>query len=207
MVGEYTQFSEAGKKTNIARGVPPMPKVGCSLAPTKPQLLAGLDKKKGRPSQTRQDMWEDASWNPQRWSRVAPNPRGARLRSRSDIREASPESAAQERSRVWMLRRAFLALQAALPTVPPHTKLSRLDVLLLAASYIAHLTRALGCELPGPTWTPCLPGLRYLHPLKKWPMRSRLYMGSLDTIIASIWGPRTEALTHASTPSPAHGDQ
>lgn len=65
-----------------------------------------------------------------------------------------------------MLRHAFLALQATLPTVPPHTKLSRLDVLLLAASYIAHLTRTLGRELPGPTWTPCLPGLRYLHPLK-----------------------------------------
>lgn len=65
-----------------------------------------------------------------------------------------------------MLRHAFLVLQATLPTVPPHTKLSRLDVLLLAASYIAHLTRVLGLELPGPTWTPCLPGLRYLHPFK-----------------------------------------
>lgn len=64
------------------------------------------------------------------------------------------------------LRQAFLALQAALPAVPPDTKLSKLDVLVLAASYIAHLTRTLGRELPGPAWPPFLRGLRYLHPLK-----------------------------------------
>lgn len=43
--------------------------------------------------------------------------------------------------------------------------------------------------------------------LQKWPMRSRLYMGSLDTTTASIRGPRTEALPHTSAPSPALGDQ
>lgn len=64
------------------------------------------------------------------------------------------------------LRQAFLALQAALPAVPPDTKLSKLDVLLLATSYIAHLTRTLGHELPGPAWPPFLRGLCYLHPLK-----------------------------------------
>lgn len=80
--------------------------------------------------------------------------------------EASPENAARERSRVRTLRQAFLALQAALPAVPPDTKLSKLDVLLLATSYIAHLTRTLGHELPGPAWPPFLRGLCYLHPLK-----------------------------------------
>lgn len=69
------------------------------------------------------------------------------------------------------IRQAFLALQAALPAVPPDTKLSKLDVLVLATSYIAHLTRTLGHELPGPAWPPFLRGLRYLHPLKvgHWP--------------------------------------
>lgn len=80
--------------------------------------------------------------------------------------EASPENAARERSRVRTLRQAFLALQAALPAVPPDTKLSKLDVLVLATSYIAHLTRTLGHELPGPARPPFLRGLRYLHPLK-----------------------------------------
>ncbi|MBZ3879122.1 Transcription factor 23 [Sciurus carolinensis] len=93
--------------------------------------------------------------------------------------EASPENAARERSRVRTLRQAFLALQAALPAVPPDTKLSKLDVLVLATSYIAHLTRTLGHELPSPAWPPFLRGLRHLHPLKKWPMRSRLYAGGL----------------------------
>lgn len=80
--------------------------------------------------------------------------------------EASPENAARERGRVRALRQAFLALQAALPAVPPDTKLSKLDVLVLATSYIAHLTRTLGQELPGPAWPPFLRGLCYLHPLK-----------------------------------------
>ncbi|CAO2604108.1 Transcription factor 23, partial [Lemmus lemmus] len=92
--------------------------------------------------------------------------------------EACPENAARERTRVRTLRQAFLALQAALPAVPPDTKLSKLDVLVLATSYIAHLTRMLGHELPGPAWPPFLRGLRYLHPLKVgcWP---RVLVGNL----------------------------
>lgn len=99
--------------------------------------------------------------------------RGTSLQS-----EACPENAARERTRVRTLRQAFLALQAALPAVPPDTKLSKLDVLVLATSYIAHLTRTLGHELPGPAWPPFLRGLRYLHPLKVglWP---RVLVGNL----------------------------
>ncbi|XP_048371921.1 transcription factor 23 isoform X1 [Sphaerodactylus townsendi] len=85
-----------------------------------------------------------------------------------------PVNAARERSRVRTLHQAFLALQAALPTVPPDTKLSKLDVLLLATSYIAHLSRTLEQGLPGPRIAPTV----FLHPLKKWPMRSCLYASS-----------------------------
>uniref|UniRef100_A0A8C4S2L6 Transcription factor 24 n=1 Tax=Erpetoichthys calabaricus TaxID=27687 RepID=A0A8C4S2L6_ERPCA len=52
-------------------------------------------------------------------------------------------NAARERSRVQTLRHAFLELQKTLPSVPPDTKLSKLDVLILATTYIAHLTRTL----------------------------------------------------------------
>uniref|UniRef100_A0A669E6G1 Transcription factor 24 n=1 Tax=Oreochromis niloticus TaxID=8128 RepID=A0A669E6G1_ORENI len=52
-------------------------------------------------------------------------------------------NAARERSRVQTLRNAFLELQRTLPSVPPDTKLSKLDVLILATTYIAHLTRTL----------------------------------------------------------------
>ena len=41
--------------------------------------------------------------------------------------------------RVKTLRTAFHELQQALPCVPPNTKLSKLDVLVLATMYIAHL--------------------------------------------------------------------
>lgn len=76
-------------------------------------------------------------------------------------------NAARERSRVQTLRHAFLELQKTLPSVPPDTKLSKLDVLLLATTYIAHLTRSLQDEeeLPG-EGLGTLRGDGYLHPVK-----------------------------------------
>ncbi|XP_062358145.1 transcription factor 24 [Cinclus cinclus] len=88
-------------------------------------------------------------------------------------------NAARERSRVQTLRHAFLELQKTLPSVPPDTKLSKLDVLLLATTYIAHLTRSLQDEEESPgEGLGTLRGDGYLHPVKKWPMRSRLYIGA-----------------------------
>ncbi|EPQ13094.1 Transcription factor 23 [Myotis brandtii] len=181
-----------------ARGALAMPGVGQSPAKARRRLLAGTHSRKSRLSRTRQDLWEGTGWSNQRWSRAAPAPRGAGTGSLAGVRsEVSPENAARERSRVRMLRQAFLALQAALPAVPAGTKLSKLDVLVLATSYIAHLTRTLGHELPGPAWPPFLRGLCFLHPLKKWPMRSRLYAGGLgcsglDSTTATSLGQRTK---------------
>lgn len=59
------------------------------------------------------------------------------------IRPIIAGNAARERSRVKTLRSAFLELQRTLPAVPPDTKLSKLDVLVLATTYIAHLMRTL----------------------------------------------------------------
>ncbi|XP_077149222.1 transcription factor 23-like [Ranitomeya variabilis] len=92
----------------------------------------------------------------------------------------SPENNARERNRVRTLRQAFLSLQAALPSVPPGTKLSKLDVLVLATSYIAHLTQTLHQERPPPVGHQTGRGPGYLHPMKKWPMRSRLYAEALE---------------------------
>ncbi|CAL9691742.1 unnamed protein product [Knipowitschia caucasica] len=91
----------------------------------------------------------------------------------------SPENAARERSRVRNLRQAFHRLQAALPAVPPDTKLSKLDVLLLATNYISALSETLDRE---GTRTELHLSSRHgghLHPVKKWPMRSLLYCGSV----------------------------
>ncbi|TWW68366.1 transcription factor 24-like [Takifugu flavidus] len=97
----------------------------------------------------------------------------------------SPENAARERSRVRNLRQAFLSLQAALPSVPADTKLSKLDVLLLAADYIAHLTHTLQQEgvLAEDTIT-SRPGGN-LHPVKKWPMRTLLYCGNVGQLLTT----------------------
>lgn len=64
----------------------------------------------------------------------------------------------------WSL--SSLAPQAALPSVPPDTKLSKLDVLVLATNYIAYLTETLdqGGTLAEHT-VPSRPG-GYLHPVK-----------------------------------------
>uniref|UniRef100_A0A3B5KT65 BHLH domain-containing protein n=1 Tax=Xiphophorus couchianus TaxID=32473 RepID=A0A3B5KT65_9TELE len=78
----------------------------------------------------------------------------------------SPENAARERSRVRNLRQAFHSLQAALPSVPPDTKLSKLDVLVLATNYIAYLTKTLDQDGAVAEHTaPSRPG-GYLHPVK-----------------------------------------
>ncbi|XP_006767537.1 PREDICTED: transcription factor 23 [Myotis davidii] len=209
-----------------ARGALATPGVGQSPAKARPRLIAGTHSRRGRLSRTRQDLWEGTGWSNLRWSRAAPAPRGTGIGSLAGVRsEVSPENAARERSRVRTLRQAFLALQAALPAVPAGTKLSKLDVLVLATSYIAHLTRTLGHELPGPAWPPFLCGLCFLHPLKKWPMRSRLYAGGLgcsglDSTTATSLGQRTkeaearpqvpgeaDALPPTRPPPPVLGDK
>ncbi|KAL7840704.1 hypothetical protein AOLI_G00260270 [Acnodon oligacanthus] len=102
-------------------------------------------------------------------------------------------NAARERSRVQTLRHAFLELQRTLPSVPPDTKLSKLDVLILATTYIAHLTRTLQEEGEeegdaGKHTTEAFRSLKgdgYLHPVKKWPMRSRLYIGATGQFLSN----------------------
>ncbi|XP_047424235.1 transcription factor 24-like [Mugil cephalus] len=108
-------------------------------------------------------------------------------------------NAARERSRVQTLRNAFLELQRTLPSVPPDTKLSKLDVLILATTYIAHLTRTLqeeGAEEGESTkQTEALHSLKgegYLHPVKKWPMRSRLYVGATGQFLNTSAAPESE---------------
>ncbi|KAF7711140.1 transcription factor 23 isoform X1 [Silurus meridionalis] len=117
---------------------------------------------------------------PKMWARSGP---GVQLRASKT--QNSPENAARERSRVRNLRQAFQSLQAALPSVPPDTKLSKLDILVLATNYIAHLTETLDqgggvCDFP-----PLQRTEGYLHPVKKWPMRSLLYCGNIGERITA----------------------
>uniref|UniRef100_A0A8C0FZU7 BHLH domain-containing protein n=1 Tax=Chelonoidis abingdonii TaxID=106734 RepID=A0A8C0FZU7_CHEAB len=137
----------------------------------------------GAPPSCRQgkDQRECASWE----NHLACSARDA-VGSRAGTGKLCPENAARERSRVRTLRQAFLALQAALPSVPPDTKLSKLDVLVLATSYIAYLTHTLHQGQPPPEAAPLVRAPSFLHPMKKWPMRSRLYAGAWGADVADM---------------------
>ncbi|XP_071334626.1 transcription factor 21-like [Trachinotus anak] len=111
---------------------------------------------------------------------------GSSVQPRTLRSQHSPENAARERSRVRNLRQAFHSLQAALPSVPPDTKLSKLDVLVLATNYIAYLTETLDQgEIVAEHTLSSRPG-GYLHPVKKWPMRSLLYCGSVGELLSGV---------------------
>lgn len=94
------------------------------------------------------------------------------------------------------LRQAFLALQAALPAVPPGTKLSKLDVLVLATSYIAHLSHTLG---QGPAPAARTPSL--LHPIKVPPGPSPGH-GAFPLYCRRGWGQRETQALGSSPPRP-----
>lgn len=100
--------------------------------------------------------------------RAGPGPAGPGGSARPGGGRPAAANAARERSRVQTLRHAFLELQRTLPSVPPDTKLSKLDVLLLATTYIAHLTRSLqdDAEAPADAGLGALRGDGYLHPVK-----------------------------------------
>ncbi|KAG8041324.1 hypothetical protein G9C98_002312 [Cotesia typhae] len=65
--------------------------------------------------------------------------------SKDDIEVRAPRNAAnaRERARMRVLSKAFCRLKTTLPWVPADTKLSKLDTLRLAATYIAHLRAVL----------------------------------------------------------------
>lgn len=68
----------------------------------------------------------------------------ARFNNHNNNRLPIPaKNAERERSRVRCLRNAFQTLQQCLPSVPPNTKLSKLDILILATNYIQILMQTL----------------------------------------------------------------
>nr|XP_056710725.1 musculin [Euleptes europaea] len=72
--------------------------------------------------------------------RPGPGGRGAGAEGKQTQRHAAN---ARERARMRVLSKAFSRLKTSLPWVPPDTKLSKLDTLRLASSYIAHLRQLL----------------------------------------------------------------
>lgn len=72
--------------------------------------------------------------------------RGSRAQQK-DARQTQRNAAnARERARMRVLSKAFSRLKTSLPWVPADTKLSKLDTLRLASSYICHLRQLLQDE-------------------------------------------------------------
>lgn len=75
--------------------------------------------------------------------RTKPERRASRAQ-RKDARQSQRNAAnARERARMRVLSKAFSRLKTSLPWVPADTKLSKLDTLRLASSYISHLRQLL----------------------------------------------------------------
>ncbi|KAF3702556.1 Transcription factor 23 [Channa argus] len=145
-----------------------------------------------------------SSRKPRKWEQSVCGSRpnsgpGSVVQPRTLRSQQSPENAARERSRVHNLRQAFHSLQAALPSVPPDTKLSKLDVLVLATNYIAYLTETLdqGGTLAEHSIS-SRPG-GFLHPVKKWPMRSLLYCGSVGELLSGVSSNQTPPVGQEGT--------
>ncbi|XP_069076448.1 musculin [Pleurodeles waltl] len=69
---------------------------------------------------------------------------GSRRRPGKECKQTQRNAAnARERARMRVLSKAFSRLKTSLPWVPPDTKLSKLDTLRLASSYIQHLRQLL----------------------------------------------------------------
>ncbi|XP_035249009.1 transcription factor 15 [Anguilla rostrata] len=79
--------------------------------------------------------------------------RGRRLASVSKQRQAAN---ARERDRTHSVNTAFTALRTLIPTEPADRKLSKIETLRLASSYISHLANVLLLGEDSPDGQPCL---------------------------------------------------
>lgn len=79
---------------------------------------------------------------------------------------------ARERTRTASVNEAFLMLRQLIPTQPLNRKLSKIETLRLATSYIAHLNAILVTGLPAPE-QPCLRHSPSLYNTSGGPPQSR----------------------------------
>ncbi|XP_054479313.1 transcription factor 21 [Anoplopoma fimbria] len=89
-------------------------------------------------------------YNPNRYSdeeleegRTKPESKLSRTQQKEARQSQRNAANARERARMRVLSKAFSRLKTSLPWVPADTKLSKLDTLRLASSYISHLRQIL----------------------------------------------------------------
>ncbi|XP_036409380.1 transcription factor 21 [Megalops cyprinoides] len=87
----------------------------------------------------------DNGYNDAKKKRLGKGPGNKQLlKTHKDGKQSQRNAAnARERARMRVLSKAFSRLKTSLPWVPADTKLSKLDTLRLASSYISHLRQLL----------------------------------------------------------------
>ncbi|XP_070604854.1 transcription factor 15 [Erythrolamprus reginae] len=75
------------------------------------------------------------------------------------VKQQRQAANARERDRTQSVNTAFTALRTLIPTEPVDRKLSKIETLRLASSYIAHLANVLLLGDAGPDGQPCLRAL------------------------------------------------
>lgn len=87
----------------------------------------------------------DVAYNSLKKKRARTGPNNTLIhKAHKDCKQSQRNAAnARERARMRVLSKAFSRLKTSLPWVPADTKLSKLDTLRLASSYISHLRQLL----------------------------------------------------------------
>lgn len=107
--------------------------------------------------------------------------------NRDDLDNRAPRNAAnaRERARMRVLSKAFCRLKTTLPWVPADTKLSKLDTLRLAATYIAHLRAILRDDVDSHSDTTRSLSLAFvshhLTSFQRFPKSRRTFVGSFPS--------------------------
>lgn len=120
-----------------------------SLSDVDDELLDGILKfgssgKDSNESTEESSNCEGANEAPGKKRRTASRKTGAKGVALQESKHVQRNAAnARERARMRVLSKAFSRLKTTLPWVPADTKLSKLDTLRLASSYIAHLRQIL----------------------------------------------------------------
>ncbi|XP_029460651.1 transcription factor 15-like [Rhinatrema bivittatum] len=120
-----------------------------------------------RPEESGGGYGSDASEPPEESGSESSEKEGGRRRPRRSRRPPPPgvskqrqAANARERDRTHSVNTAFTALRTLIPTEPADRKLSKIETLRLASSYIAHLANILLLGEEGGEEPPCLQGRR-----------------------------------------------
>ncbi|XP_061083037.1 basic helix-loop-helix transcription factor scleraxis [Conger conger] len=138
----------------------PHPGLGAPAAPTLPSAAmksTGSDNGGFASDPDELDSGSESSGKSTGGGSPARGPRGQRRARRlGSVSKQRQAANARERDRTHSVNTAFSALRTLIPTEPADRKLSKIETLRLASSYISHLANVLLLGEDSPDGQPCL---------------------------------------------------